>query len=165
MNRRTGISLACLGVFAVAGAAAALADERECDAPIADWRPRSAVSNMAAAKGWTLERLRVDDGCYKLRVLDAQGRRLKVMLDPVTLEVLSTRTREERRGRESHEREPHARGSHARDLHARDPHARGAGAGASDPTAPQDLSQDLSQGASQDASQDVSQPPAKAEIR
>jgi hypothetical protein len=60
----------------------------DCDAPLSHWQSRDAVRQMAAAKGWQIQRLKIDDGCYEIRGTDAQGRAFKAKLDPETLKVL-----------------------------------------------------------------------------
>lgn len=89
---KSKLLIAALGLGAVTVAGAALADRR-CDARVADWQPRSAVVKMAEDKGWQVERIHIDDGCYALRVTDAQGQRMKVMVDPATLAVVATKQR------------------------------------------------------------------------
>jgi hypothetical protein len=64
----------------------ALASER-CEAPLAGWKPREAVYAMAQEKGWRIDRLKVDDGCYQIKGHDTDGRRFKARLDPSTLDV------------------------------------------------------------------------------
>lgn len=115
MIRTPKFPLAVLCAITLGGVAAALADDQSCEAPVANWRPRSAVVKLAEDKGWQVDRIKVDDGCYELRVTDAQGRRMRVTVDPASLEVLETRVRGEghergeRRGRES---ERHGRRHH-----------------------------------------------------
>lgn len=75
----------------IAGAAAARADDGDCDVPMENWQPREAVEAMARAQGWTIARLRIDDGCYQLRGTDAEGRPFKMKIDPETLEIVKTR--------------------------------------------------------------------------
>ncbi len=65
----------------------ALADD-DCDAPVREWQSRDAVLQMAAQQGWQVQRLKIDDGCYELRVTDQGGNVLKVTLDPETLDVV-----------------------------------------------------------------------------
>jgi hypothetical protein len=62
--------------------------EDDCNAPLNRWQSRDAVRQMAAAQGWQIERLKIDDGCYEIRFTDAQGRRFKAKIDPETLKVL-----------------------------------------------------------------------------
>lgn len=61
-------------------------DRMRCDAPLSEWQPRAAVVTAMAAQGWTVLSIRPDDGCYKLKVLDADGRKSRIVLDPRTLE-------------------------------------------------------------------------------
>ncbi|WP_369804733.1 PepSY domain-containing protein [Cupriavidus sp. YR651] len=88
--RRAG-SLA-LTMFALAGAfgihPAQAHDSDDCEAPVNAWKPRDAVRTMAQQKGWQIDRLRIDDGCYEVKGHDADGRRFKAKLDPVTLDVV-----------------------------------------------------------------------------
>lgn len=60
----------------------------DCDAPLHRWQTREAVRDMAAAQGWQIQRLKIDDGCYEIRGTDAQGRSFKAKIDPETLKVL-----------------------------------------------------------------------------
>jgi len=93
------ILIATLGLAGVVAAGAAYADKR-CDTRVSDWRPRSAVVQMAESKGWQVDRIHVDDGCYELRVTDAEGQRLKVKVDPSTLEIVSLKRRGDGHGRD-----------------------------------------------------------------
>ena len=81
MIARIALTLALLG--ATVGGAAALA---RAAAPLADWQPRSALVQKLAAEGWTVLRLKADDGCYKVLARDATGRTIKARFDPATLE-------------------------------------------------------------------------------
>ena len=66
-------------------AAPAVASQR-CAAPMAEWKPREALVDKLRAEGWTIRRIKTDDGCYKVRATDAEGRRIKAKFDPATLE-------------------------------------------------------------------------------
>lgn len=79
----------------VLAAPMARADEDDCAVPMSDWQPRSAVEAVAKAEGWTLRRIRIDDGCYEAIGTDAQGRAMEAKLNPATLRVLSVEFEEE----------------------------------------------------------------------
>ncbi|AOJ06609.1 PepSY domain-containing protein [Burkholderia mayonis] len=82
-------SLASLVLVGAVGIRAAMADDGDdCRAPLADWKPRDAVRAMAQQKGWRVDKLKADDGCYEIKGHDADGKRFKAKLDPVTLDVL-----------------------------------------------------------------------------
>jgi hypothetical protein len=72
----------------------------DCDAPLSHWQSRDAVRQMAEAKGWQIQRLKIDDGCYEIRATDAEGRSFKAKLDPETLTVLKMKLGDQQRERE-----------------------------------------------------------------
>ena len=70
---------------------------RECDAPPEAWQSGSAVRALAERKGWRVERLKIDDGCYEIKGRDAEGRRLKAKIDPASLKIISVKREHEGR--------------------------------------------------------------------
>ncbi|MCO5066393.1 MAG: PepSY domain-containing protein [Rhizobiaceae bacterium] len=76
--------LACVAVLPVGQA---LADD-ECFVPMADWKPRETIVTLAAQNGWTVRRIKIDDGCYEIDGTDAEGQRIEVTVHPSTLEIL-----------------------------------------------------------------------------
>lgn len=91
---RHGLLVLSLGVAALPAWAG-----DDCDAPLSRWQSRDAVRQMAAAKGWQIQRLKIDDGCYEIRATDAQGRAFKARLDPETLKVLKMKQGDHQRDR------------------------------------------------------------------
>lgn len=87
-----------LAVTAGLPAGAALAEEG-CFVPMSDWQPREAVAKLAKDKGWTVRRIKIDDGCYEIDGRDAEGHRIEVTVHPATLEVISIE-REEAKDKE-----------------------------------------------------------------
>jgi hypothetical protein len=80
-------TLAILVLVAALPAGAALADD-DCFVPMAEWQPREAVVRLAETKGWSVRRIKIDDGCYEIDGRDAQGRRIEATVHPGTLEVI-----------------------------------------------------------------------------
>lgn len=80
-------TLAMLAVFAALPATAALADD-ECRVPTGQRQSQEALTQLADGFGWTIDKIRIDEGCYELRILDVSGNVLKVKIDPATLEVI-----------------------------------------------------------------------------
>jgi len=74
-----------LAFLLAAGAARA---EEDCFVPMANRQPREAVARLAAEQGWTVRRIKIDDGCYEIDGTDAQGRRIEVTVHPETLRVI-----------------------------------------------------------------------------
>jgi len=75
-------------LIGLGAAGAALADDDDCRVPMADWQPREAVQQMAEAQGWTVRRIKTDDGCYEIKGRDATGREIEVKVDPATLAIV-----------------------------------------------------------------------------
>ena len=82
-----------VALWACLATAPALAGD-DCDVPVEQWQSRDAVLQMAAQRGWQVQRLKIDDGCYEIRGRDAQGRAFKAMLDPQTLKPVKMKLRE-----------------------------------------------------------------------
>ncbi|WP_212525471.1 PepSY domain-containing protein [Actibacterium sp. MT2.3-13A] len=83
--RKSLTILSFLATSCVAGAA--LADD-DCHVPMSEWQPREAVQRMAEERGWTVRRIKIDDGCYEIDLRDADGRALEVTVDPGTLGII-----------------------------------------------------------------------------
>lgn len=88
-----------LGLCLALATTPVLADD-DCDAPVQRWQSRDAVRQMAAAKGWQVQRLKIDDGCYEIRGTDADGRAFKATIDPETLQVMKMKRRDRERERD-----------------------------------------------------------------
>ncbi|KGC97090.1 peptidase propeptide and YPEB domain protein [Burkholderia pseudomallei] len=111
------VALAALAALVLGGALgirAAMADDGDdCRAPLADWKPRDAVRALAQQKGWRVDKLKADDGCYEIKGHDADGKRFKAKLDPVTLDVVRMK-REGERKRDHDDDDDHGRAPDAR---------------------------------------------------
>jgi hypothetical protein len=85
MKRTVLIAAALLGALTLG---VAMADDDDCRVPMAQWQPREAVAEMAKARGWTVDRIKVDDGCYGVRGIDENGRSFRAKVNPATLAVM-----------------------------------------------------------------------------
>lgn len=45
----------------------------------------------AITQGWKVDKIEAEDGCWEIKGVDAQGRRIKAKLDPATLQVVKLR--------------------------------------------------------------------------
>ena len=50
---------------------------------------------LAQEQGWTVRRIKIDDGCYEIDGRDAMGRRIEVTVHPATLEVIEVEYEDE----------------------------------------------------------------------
>ena len=92
-------TLTILAFVAALPAGGALAED-DCLVPMADWQPREAVARLAADQGWTVRRIKIDDGCYEIDGKDQAGKRIEVTVHPATLEVLGIEHEEGEDGEE-----------------------------------------------------------------
>jgi len=96
---RLSTSLVILGLLV---AVPARADD-DCAVPMAEWQPRAAVQQFAAAQGWRVSRIRLDDGCYEVIGTDAQGRRIEAKLDPARMTIIELEYEDHGEGDGSHD--------------------------------------------------------------
>lgn len=76
-----------LGLLVAFPTGAAFADSR-CFVPMTEWQPREAVQRLAQQNGWSVRRIKIDDGCYEIDGSNAEGRRIEVTVHPKTLQVI-----------------------------------------------------------------------------
>ncbi|MBS1163999.1 MAG: hypothetical protein H6R00_24 [Proteobacteria bacterium] len=90
MPYRLGLAATLAGSLLIAltsGTAWADGDDySRCNVPLSDWKPREAVEAALKDRGWTVQSIRSDDGCYKVKVLTETGEKRRVKLNPQTLE-------------------------------------------------------------------------------
>ncbi len=92
----TGLVLAGL---LVSGAVSAGTD---CNAPMSEWQPREVLRTQLEQLGWQVHRIKVDDGCYEVRGIDANGKRFKAKYAPDSLLVLKMEIKDGRHGESRH---------------------------------------------------------------
>lgn len=73
---------------ALAASGTALADT-DCTDPIANWKPREILRQQVELRGWTVQRIKVDDGCYEVRGIDRLGNKVKAKYSPASLRIRS----------------------------------------------------------------------------
>ena len=64
----------------------ALADT-ECVDPVANWQPRETLRAQLEQQGWTIQRIKVDNGCYEVRGVDRKGNPFKAKYAPASLQI------------------------------------------------------------------------------
>ncbi len=64
----------------------ALAD-MECVDPVADWQSRDVLRERLEQRGWKVQRIKVDDGCYEVKGIDRRGNKFKAKYAPASLRV------------------------------------------------------------------------------
>jgi hypothetical protein len=79
-------ALAALGALAASGAVFA---DTDCSDPVATWKPREVLRLEVERRGWTVQRIKVDDGCYEVRGVDRMGNKIKAKYAPASLRIRS----------------------------------------------------------------------------
>ncbi|MEO5963206.1 MAG: PepSY domain-containing protein [Thermomonas sp.] len=78
--------LASAALVGLAFSGIAMAGE-DCTDPLADWQPRDVLRQRLEQQGWTVQRIKVDDGCYQARGIDKKGNSFKAKYAPASLRI------------------------------------------------------------------------------
>ena len=78
------LATAVLAGLLASGAAWA---DNDCDEPVANWQSREVLRQQVEQRGWTVKRIKVDDGCYEVRGADRLGNRFKAKYGPASLRI------------------------------------------------------------------------------
>ncbi len=57
-----------------------------CDVPADQWQPREALQKKLEAEGWTVTKIKAEDGCYEAYATNAAGEKMDALFDPKTFE-------------------------------------------------------------------------------
>lgn len=58
-----------------------------CNDPIDQWQPQENLQKKLEIKGWKVNRLKIDDGCYEVKGLDTLGNRFEAIFLPASLTI------------------------------------------------------------------------------
>jgi hypothetical protein len=65
-----------------------------CDSgPKASWQPQEKLEKMLVEKGWRINRVKEDGGCYEVYAIDEKGQRVEAYFHPTTLAPVPTQPR------------------------------------------------------------------------
>ena len=78
--------VAAAGALCMAGAARA---DTDCSEPVSEWKSRDVLRQQVEQGGWTVQRIKVDDGCYEVRGTDRLGNKVKAKYGPASLKLYS----------------------------------------------------------------------------
>lgn len=59
----------------------------DCVDAVADWKPRDVLRQQLEQRGWTVQRIKVDDGCYQVRGVDHHGNKFEAKYSPASLRI------------------------------------------------------------------------------
>lgn len=78
--------------------------DTDCNVPLTSWQSREVLRKQLEQQGLQVHRIKVDDGCYEVRGVDAQGNRFKAKYAPDTLKALKMETKDDEHGERRRER-------------------------------------------------------------
>ena len=65
----------------------------DCSEPVNDWQPRETLRQQVERQyGWSVLRIKVDDGCYEAYGKDQAGKKQEVYFNPKTFEVVLSKS-------------------------------------------------------------------------
>ena len=63
-----------------------------CDSgPQEGWQPQATLEKQLTDKGWKINRIKIDGGCYEVYAIDEQGKRVEAYFHPDTLAPVPTK--------------------------------------------------------------------------
>ncbi|NGM88482.1 PepSY domain-containing protein [Parapusillimonas sp. SGNA-6] len=74
-------------VLAGALASGAALASNDCTDPVATWQPPEVLRQKLEGHGWTIQRIKVDDGCYEVLGVDNNGNRFEAEYAPASLRI------------------------------------------------------------------------------
>ncbi|MDQ2779334.1 MAG: PepSY domain-containing protein [Pseudomonadota bacterium] len=61
-----------------------------CDPiPKTEWRTRADLEKKLKNEGWTINRVKIENGCYEVYGKDAKGKKMETFFHPKTLDVVT----------------------------------------------------------------------------
>lgn len=76
--------------------------DTDCHVPVQDWQPREVLRQQLEQQGWQVQRIKVDDGCYEVRGIDAEGNRFKAQYAPDSLRLQKIKIKNGGHGEQRH---------------------------------------------------------------
>ena len=62
-----------------------------CDSgPKTSWKSEGELEKMLVSKGWKINRIKEDGGCYEVYAIDGSGKKISAYFHPLTLDVVPT---------------------------------------------------------------------------
>ena len=59
----------------------------DCQDPVANWQPKEVLQQQLTSKGWTVQKIKVDDGCYEVEGIDSLGNHFEAEYAPAALQI------------------------------------------------------------------------------
>lgn len=78
-------------LLALAASGTAFAQHAEkCDPiPKEQWKPKAELERKLKNEGWTVSRVKIENGCYEVYGKNAAGKKMETFFHPKTLEIVT----------------------------------------------------------------------------
>lgn len=88
----TALTFALLaGAALTLQSAPARASDDLCNVPKAEWQPMENLEAKLTADGWTVKKIKTEDGCYEVYAQTPDGKRVEAYFNPKTFEAVKTK--------------------------------------------------------------------------
>ena len=76
--------------LALAAGSAFAQHAEKCDPiPKEEWKPQAELERKLKNEGWTISRVKIENGCYEVYGKNATGRKMETFFHPKTFEVVT----------------------------------------------------------------------------
>ena len=78
-------------LLALAASGTAFAQHAEKCEPIPkeEWKPKAELERKLKNEGWTISRVKIENGCYEVYGKNASGKKMETFFHPKTLEMVT----------------------------------------------------------------------------
>lgn len=85
------LNVLALGAGLIASSGAFATGLATCDSgPRETWQPQAKLEKMLTDKGWRINRVKEDGGCYEVYAINEAGQRVEAYFHPKTLDFIPT---------------------------------------------------------------------------
>jgi hypothetical protein len=78
-----------IGIILASAVGAAAASEVCTTAPREQWKPESEARRVTESLGYKVTSVKVDDGCYEVKAVDKDGKRVELKFEPTEMRMVS----------------------------------------------------------------------------
>ena len=91
---KTKLTIAALAAGLVISGSSFATGLATCDSgPRNTWQPQEKLEKMLMEKGWRINRVKEDGGCYEVYAVNEKGQRVEAYFHPTTLDSVPTKPR------------------------------------------------------------------------
>ena len=91
---KSAVMMVSLSAGLLAGGSGFATGLATCDSgPRETWQPQEKLEKMLVARGWRVNRVKEDGGCYEVYAINEKGQRVEAYFHPKTLEPVPTQPR------------------------------------------------------------------------